>query len=75
MSASFPFVVRLTVELTPAEAADLALWLKRCHFDNWLEKTDAGQTRDQRTEQAYRFRDASCKVEEALADARGTRPR
>ena len=37
--------------------------------------TDAFQTKDQRTDQAYRFRDATMKVEDALADARGTRPR
>ncbi|MGH8142833.1 MAG: DUF7706 family protein [Steroidobacteraceae bacterium] len=67
--------MRLTVDLDEREAADLALWLKRVCFEDWLAHTDGFQTKEQRTEQAYRFRDATVKVEDALADARGTRPR
>jgi hypothetical protein len=68
-------IVRLTVDLTEAQAAELALWLKHLHFDDWLSHTDSGQSKAERIEQAYRFRDATVLVEDALATVRGTRPR
>ncbi|MFL6605765.1 MAG: hypothetical protein ACJ8R9_31190 [Steroidobacteraceae bacterium] len=68
-------MIRLTVDLPEAQAADLALWLKRLHFNDWLSHTDSGQSKDERIEQAYRFRDATVLVEDALAIARGRRPR
>ena len=68
-------MVRLTVDIPKAQAADLALWLKRLSFDDWLSHTDSGQSKDERIEQAYRFRDATFLVEDALESARGTRPR
>jgi hypothetical protein len=68
-------IVRLTVDLTEAQAAKLVLWLKHLHFDDWLSHTDSGQSKAERIEQAYRFRDATVLVEDALATVRGTRPR
>jgi len=68
-------MIYLTANLTEAQAADLALWLKRLHFDDWLSHTESWQSREERIEQAYRFRDATFVVEDALAAARGRRPR
>jgi hypothetical protein len=67
--------IRLAVDLPEAQAADLALWLKRLHFNDWLSHTDSGQSKDERIEQAYRFRNATVLVEDALAIARGVRSR
>ena len=63
--------IRFTVELTAHEAADLALYMKRVTFEDFLSLTDSGQTRQERIEQAYRFRDAAFILEKALAEARG----
>jgi hypothetical protein len=55
--------------LTPEAAAHLALYLARLHFDDFLGKTCAGQHKEDRTEQAYRFRNAVVEVEKALEKA------
>ncbi len=67
MNAAKP--VRFTVELTPQEARQLHLLLKRLCFADVLEHTDSGQGREQRTEQAYRMIGAAAKVNEALLEA------
>ncbi len=61
--------ISVDLTLTPEAAAHLALYLSRLHFDDFLAKTCSGQLRDDRTEQAYRFRDAVGVVEKALEAA------
>jgi hypothetical protein len=68
-------MLRITLELTDIEGTDLALWLRRLHFGDFEAKTDAGQSQAERIEQAYRFRDAAVKVEDAVALARNSRSR
>ena len=47
-------LITLTVELTDAQAWELALFIKRLRFDQCCELTDAWQSRTEREEQAYR---------------------
>ncbi len=68
--------IRVVLEFRDAaQLADLALFLKRVHFGDWLGKTDACWNPEQRKEQAYRFGDAQSVIETALEVARGLRPR
>jgi hypothetical protein len=67
--------MNIKIELQAQEAADLAQYLTRLHFDDFLSHTDAHYPKDLRIEQAYRFRDAVVLVERALEDERGFRPR
>ena len=62
--------VRITVELSEAEAHQAHLLIKRLTFEDALEHTDAGQSREQRNEQAYAMLSAICKIDDALLEAR-----
>lgn len=64
----------IKIELQAQQAADLALYLKRLHFDDFLSHTDWHYPKHLRIEQARRFRDAVVLVEKALEDERGFRP-
>lgn len=67
--------MKLTIDITPEQAADLATYLKRLSFDDYLSKTEPHKGREVCTEDAYRMRDALNLVEDAVADARGFKPR
>lgn len=58
--------VTFTVELTDAEAWDLAQFIKRVRFDQCYELTDSWQSRSERQEQAYRMLHALDHVTGAL---------
>ena len=47
--------VTLTVELTDAEAWELARFIKRVRFDQCFELTESWRSRTEREEQAYRM--------------------
>jgi hypothetical protein len=47
--------VTLTVELTDAEAWELAQFIKRVRFDQCFELTESWRSRTEREEQAYRM--------------------
>jgi cytochrome c len=47
--------ITLTVELTDAEAWDLAQFIKRIRFDQCYELTESWRSRSDREEQAYRM--------------------
>jgi hypothetical protein len=58
--------IALTVDLTDAEAWELALFIKRLRFDQCHELTDAWQSRTERDEQAYLMLHALGHVSRAL---------
>ena len=62
--------VHITLELTGSEAHELYLITKRLTFQDVLEHTDCGQSRDERTDQAYRMVHAVAKVTDAILEAR-----
>lgn len=62
--------VRIIVDLTGAEAHQLYLFTKRVCFSDALAHTDAGQTKTERTDQAYVMVRAVAKVTDALLEAR-----
>jgi hypothetical protein len=66
--------ITLTVEMTDAEAWELAQFIKRLRFDQCYELTDAWQSRSERQEQAYRMLRALGHVTDALEFA-GYAPR
>jgi hypothetical protein len=47
--------ITLTVELTDAEAWELAQFIKRVRFDQCYELTESWRSRSEREEQAYRM--------------------
>jgi hypothetical protein len=67
--------MKLQVHLTAQQAADLALFLKRLTFEDFLAKTEPHKGKAVCTEDAYRFRDAIGIIEDALEVERGFRPR
>ena len=71
--------MKLTLELTPSEAAALATFLKRCNYDHFLSCTDGAALEEMRirggdSEQAYEMQSAASQIQTALADA-GHSPR
>ena len=61
--------ITITVELSSDEAHQAHLLLKRLCFSDALEHTDAGQTKDQRNNQAYVMLHGVCKIDDALLEA------
>lgn len=62
--------VRLAVELTDSEAMELAQFIKRVRFEQALELTECGQSREGRNDQAYRMLYALDQVGGALRQVR-----
>ena len=62
--------VCIVVDLTGAEAHQPYLFTKRVCFSDALAHADAGQTKAQRTDQAYVMVRAVAKVTDALLEAR-----
>jgi len=58
--------VRLAVELTDSEAMELAQFIKRLRFDQVVELTESGQSREGRQNQAHRMMYALDQVGGAL---------
>ena len=67
-------LVTLRAELTAQEAWHLAQFIKRLRFDQYLELTNGGYSRQDREEQAYTMRAATDKIRQALSTA-GYAPR
>lgn len=51
------------------QAAYAAMFLDRCGFDHFFDRTEPHLSKDERTERAYRMRDAIVKIERALEAA------
>lgn len=58
--------VTFTIELTDAEAWELAQFIKRVRFDQCFELTESWRSRPEREEQAYRMLYALDQVAGAL---------
>lgn len=67
--------MQLKIDITAEQATDLATYLKRLSFDDYMSKTEPHKGREACTEDAYRMRDALNLVEDAVADMRGFKPR
>jgi hypothetical protein len=66
--------VKVSVELTDAEAIELAQLIKRLRFDQVAALTECGQSRQQREDQAYRMLHGLNQVAGALREV-GYAPR
>ncbi|MGH7144761.1 MAG: DUF7706 family protein [Planctomycetota bacterium] len=64
--------VSITIELDANEAHELYLLTKRLTFEDALAHTDAGRTKDQRTDQAYVMVRAVEKITDALLERSAT---
>ena len=71
--------MKLELELTPTEAAQLAIFLKRITYDTFLACSNGAAVEEMRIkggndDQAYSMQNAAVRVRDALADA-GYEPR
>lgn len=67
--------MKLSIDITPEQAGDLAIYLKRLSFNDYLSKTEPHKGKEACIEDAYRMRDALNLVEDAVANVRGFKPR